>query len=139
MLQSGTAQVSTASETAADRTSSAGPTRSSSSSTSSRSASSTVEPAPVAAVSESPTLDDRDISPTEPVTISVARGTITQLSMTNPEGTAVTGTMAADGTSWTLAEPLGYGKTYTVSGTATGADGKSLPIQGSYTTVTPTM
>ena len=71
--------------------------------------------------------------------ISVARGTITQLSMTNPEGTAVTGTMAADGTSWTLAEPLGYGKTYTVSGTATGADGKSLPIQGSYTTVTPTM
>ena len=45
--------------------------------------------------------------------------------------------MSADETSWTLAEPLGYGKTYTVTGTATGTDGKSVPIQGTYTTVTP--
>ena len=58
----------------------------------------------------------RHISPTAPVTISVSRGTISQLSFTNPEGTAVNGTLSADQTSWTLAEPLGYGRTYTVAG-----------------------
>ena len=36
-----------------------------------------------------------------------------------------------------MAEPLGYGRTYTVAGTAIGTDGKSVPIDGSYTTVTP--
>ena len=102
------------------------------------SATTTTTPAPVAAVTASPAFGADEISPSGPVVISVARGTITQLSVTNPEGAAVNGTLAADGTSWTLAEPLGYGRTYTVTGTATGTDGRSVPIQGSYTTVTPT-
>ena len=72
-----------------------------------------------------------------PVTISVSRGTISQLSFTNPEGAAVNGTLSADQTSWTLAEPLGYGRTYTVSGSAVGTDGKPVAITGTYTTVTP--
>ena len=38
---------------------------------------------------------------------------------------------------WTLGEPLSYGTTYTVAGTATGTDGKPVPITGTYTTVTP--
>jgi lipoprotein-anchoring transpeptidase ErfK/SrfK len=101
------------------------------------SASSTTAPAPVAAISASPAFGAGDISPIEPVVISVARGSITQLSVTNPAGVAVNGTMSADGTSWTLTDTLGYGKTYTVTGTATGTDGKSVPIQGTYTTVTP--
>ena len=45
--------------------------------------------------------------------------------------------MSPDGTSWTLGEPLGYGKTYTVSGPATGTDGQAVPVTGTYTTVTP--
>jgi lipoprotein-anchoring transpeptidase ErfK/SrfK len=99
--------------------------------------STTVVPPPVAAVSESPGFGGADISPVAPVTISVSRGTISQLSFTNPEGAAVNGTLSADQTSWTLAEPLGYGRTYTVTGSAVGTDGKSVPITGSYTTVTP--
>jgi len=62
---------------------------------------------------------------------------ITALQVTNPEGTAVTGTMSPDGTSWTLGEPLGYGKINTVFGTATGSDGRAVPVTGTYTTVTP--
>ncbi len=58
--------------------------------------------------------------------------------MTSPAGAQVKGTISPDKTTWTLAEPLGYGKTYTVTGTATGTDGKDVPITGSYTTVTPT-
>ncbi|MET0967406.1 MAG: Ig-like domain-containing protein [Nakamurella sp.] len=96
------------------------------------------EAAPVAAVTAAPAFDGGEISPVQPVSISVAKGTITQLAVTNAAGVEVTGTMSADQTSWTLGEPLGYGKTYTVAGTAVGTDGKSVPISGSYTTVTPT-
>ncbi len=109
----------------------------SSSSSGPSSPSTTVVPPPVAAVSESPAFGGADISPVAPVTISVSRGTISQLSFTNPEGAAVNGTLSADQTSWTLAEPLGYGRTYTVSGTAMGTDGKPVAITGTYTTVTP--
>ena len=100
-------------------------------------ATSGAEAKPVAAVTASPKLGADDISPTEPVTITVAQGTISELAMTNPAGAQVDGTLSADRTSWTLAEPLGYGKEYQVTGTAVGTDGKSVAIKGSYTTVTP--
>jgi len=93
--------------------------------------------APLAVVTATPALGDTTLAPADPVTITVAQGTITALTVSNPEGAAVKGTLSADKTSWTLAEPLGYGKTYTVTGTALGSDGKSVPITGSYTTVTP--
>ena len=92
---------------------------------------------PIAVVTASPTFGADDISPTAPVSISVAAGTITDLTMTNPEGKQVDGALSADHTSWTLAEPLGYGKQYQVAGTAVGTDGKSVAITGTYTTVTP--
>ena len=94
--------------------------------------------APVATVTASPALGTATLSPVQPVTISVTKGTITALSVTSPTGAEVKGTLSADKKSWTIAEPLGYGKTYTVAGTATGSDGKTVPIAGSYTTVTPT-
>jgi lipoprotein-anchoring transpeptidase ErfK/SrfK len=96
------------------------------------------EPAPVAVVTAAPALGDQQLSPVEPVTITVAKGTLSSLTVTNPEGAPVAGTLSADKTSWTLAEPLGYGRTYTVTGAAVGTDGQTVPIAGSYTTVTPT-
>jgi lipoprotein-anchoring transpeptidase ErfK/SrfK len=71
------------------------------------------------------------------VTVTVADGTITQLTLTNPTGKQVAGALSPDATTWTVSEPLGYSKTYTWAGTAKGADGKSTPISGSFTTVTP--
>ncbi len=98
---------------------------------------STTPAPPVAAVTASPAFGDQKLRPTEPVTVSVTSGTITDLTFTNPEGNQVKGTLAKDKTSWTLGEPLGYGRTYTVAGEAVGTDGKAVPIKGSYTTVTP--
>jgi len=83
--------------------------------------------APLAVVTATPALGDTTLAPADPVTITVARGAITALTVSNPEGAAVKGTLSADKTSWTLTEPLGYGKTYTVTGTALGSDGKSVP------------
>ncbi|HYN72246.1 MAG TPA: Ig-like domain-containing protein [Nakamurella sp.] len=101
------------------------------------SSSSSAARVPVALVTASPQLGDDALSPVEPVTITVAHGIITALSVTNPEGAQVAGTMSPDKTSWTLGEPLGYDNTYSVSGTALGSDGLAVPIEGTYTTVTP--
>ncbi|WP_328841739.1 L,D-transpeptidase [Nakamurella leprariae] len=104
---------------------------------SSSSSSSSTVAAPVAAVTASPAFGSSDLSPVDPITVSVAQGTITDFTLTNPAGEPVDGTLAADGTSWTVGEPLGFGKTYTATGSATGTDGKVVPISGSFTTVTP--
>jgi len=104
---------------------------------SSAAGSTSAEAKPDAVVTASPKFGADDISPTAPVSITVAAGAISDLTMTNPEGKQVNGTLSADHTSWTLGEPLGYGKQYDVTGTAVGTDGKSVAIKGSYTTVTP--
>ena len=88
-------------------------------------------------VTADPVFGAAGLSPTAPVRITVAHGRITALQVSTPRGVALTGAMSPDGTSWTSAEPLGYGTTYTVTGTATGADGEAVPITGTYTTVTP--
>lgn len=73
-----------------------------------------------------------------PITITAAQGTISALTLTNPDGKQVQGKVNADKTSWTVGEDLGYGKTYTASGTAISTSGATTPISGTFTTVTPT-
>jgi len=86
-------------------------------------------------VAATPAFGTQGLSPIEPLTLVVDKGTIDDVSMTNPDGKVVAATIAADRKSWTVAEPLGFGKTYTVTGTATGTDGKQVPIQGTWDTV----
>ncbi|GAB2656397.1 Ig-like domain-containing protein [Saccharopolyspora gloriosae] len=78
-----------------------------------------------------------DVNPAAPVKVSVERGKLDDVALTNGDGKEVEGELAADGLSWTAGEQLGYGKTYTWSGEATGTDGQSVPVQGSFTTVSP--
>ncbi len=136
----GTSAVSPADSSPA--TASVSSTSVSSTALSSTSASSTVPSTPLAdlpaaSVTASPALGTADLSPSAPITIAVKNGTIEALSLTNPAGKAVTGKLSADASSWKLGEDLGYGKTYTVSGTAMGRNGKSAKISGTYTTVEP--
>jgi len=98
----------------------------------------TVEPAPVATIASNPKFGSKGLSPAAPIAITVQKGTIDELTMTNPDGKEVDGKLSGDKQTWTLGEVLGYGKKYTVTGTATGTDGKQVKISGSYTTVTPT-
>ncbi|WP_184810539.1 L,D-transpeptidase [Actinophytocola algeriensis] len=94
-------------------------------------------PKPPAKITLTPTSGAVDVSPVAPVNVTVADGTIEALTLTNPTGKQVVGQLSADKTSWAVGEPLGYGKTYTWAGTAKGTDGKTAPISGSFTTVTP--
>ncbi|MGW5050981.1 L,D-transpeptidase [Actinokineospora sp. NPDC004072] len=93
-------------------------------------------PAP-AVVTATPADGATGVAPAEPVSVSVAGGKLTEVSLTNPAGEEVDGALSADGSTWTAAEPLGYGKTYTWAGSALGADGGRVEVAGSFTTVTP--
>jgi lipoprotein-anchoring transpeptidase ErfK/SrfK len=90
-----------------------------------------------AKVTASPASGAQDVSPGDPVKISVADGTLGAVTLTNADGKQVTGAVAADKHTWSAGEPLGYGKSYTWSGSAVGTDGKAVPITGSFTTVKP--
>ena len=92
-------------------------------------------PAPVAVVSASPGFGTTGMTPSQPVTVTVARGLIDTLAMTGPDGAPVAGTVSPDRTSWTLGQNLAFGAAYTVAGTATGTDGRQVPITGTFTTV----
>jgi lipoprotein-anchoring transpeptidase ErfK/SrfK len=92
---------------------------------------------PAAAVRLQPAAGAQDVSPSGPITVAVADGTIETVTLTNPDGKQVAGTLSTDKMSWTASEALGFNKTYTWNGTATGSDGKTAPISGNFTTVKP--
>ncbi|EWC62571.1 hypothetical protein UO65_2161 [Actinokineospora spheciospongiae] len=93
--------------------------------------------AKAAAVTTSPAAGAVDVGPGGPVTVTVVDGALETVSLTNPEGKQVKGTLSADRTSWAVAEDLGYGKTYTWSGSATGDDGRAVALAGAFTTAKP--
>ena len=90
---------------------------------------------PVASVSASPAFGAKQLSPSAPIVIMAAKGRITSLAFTNPTGKKVKGSVSADGSTWTLGEVLGFGKTYTATGKVTGTDGKTVPVKGTFTTL----
>ncbi|MFE3192194.1 Ig-like domain-containing protein [Nocardia sp. NPDC059240] len=93
--------------------------------------------APSAKVTLEPANGAANINPTAAVTASVTGGRIDQLALTNANGKQVTGTFDAARSKFTVNEVLGYGVTYTWSGTAIGTDNKPVAIDGKFTTVTP--
>ena len=94
-------------------------------------------PEPAADIVASPALGASDLDPAAPISIAVKNGTIKALQVVNPAGKTVTGKLSPDNSSWMLGEDLGYGKTYTVHGTAVGLNGKSVKISGTYSTLSP--
>jgi lipoprotein-anchoring transpeptidase ErfK/SrfK len=94
--------------------------------------------APAAVVTGSPAFGTTDLSPNQPVSVSVAGGALDAVTMTAADGSPVTGTVSADRGTWTAGQPLRFGQTYTVTGTATGADGQTVPISGTLSTVPET-
>ena len=98
----------------------------------------TTEPARPASVTSTPAWGRSEVNPANPVTVTVGHGMITALTLTSSSGRVMKGRISADHSSWKLAEDLGYGRTYTAAGSATGTDGKKVRIEGSFTTVTAT-
>jgi lipoprotein-anchoring transpeptidase ErfK/SrfK len=94
--------------------------------------------APLAVVTASPAFGTTDLAPNQPVWVRVAGGVLDTVTMTAADGSPVAGAVSADRGTWTVGEPLRFGQTYTVTGTATGTDGRSVPISGTLSTVPDT-
>ena len=77
------------------------------------------------------------ISPATPVTVDIANGKLTSVTLINPAGRKVTGQLAADGTSWHNTEVLGYGKTYELTAEGVDEHGAAVHKTEKVRTLTP--
>lgn len=94
-------------------------------------------PTPAFRILPDPTFGSKAVSPIQPVELSVTAGTLRSIALTNEEGKQVAGKLSADEQTWKNTEPLGFGRTYTWTGTAIDSAGERFPISGSFRTVTP--
>ncbi|MFE7801328.1 Ig-like domain-containing protein [Nocardia sp. NPDC057440] len=90
-----------------------------------------------AGISISPGDGASKVDPLGPVRVSVGDGQLTSVTMTNEQGKAVEGILTPDKTAWKPAEPLGYGRTYTVSAEALTITGRTGPTTATFSTLTP--
>ncbi|MEN4478110.1 L,D-transpeptidase [Mycolicibacterium cosmeticum] len=95
-------------------------------------------PPPAPVITYTPVDKADDVVPTSPIGVSVSDGWFQHISLTNAAGKAVAGALNQDRTGFTVTEPLGYGVQYTWAGSVVGRDGKAVPVEGSFTTVSPT-
>ncbi|MBN9607793.1 MAG: L,D-transpeptidase family protein [Actinobacteria bacterium] len=86
----------------------------------------------------SPTPGSTTVNPAAPITAVAAGGTLTSVTLVNPtENVQVAGALSADKTSWQATQPLGYGKSYRLTATATNDDGQTVTGTSAFTTLTP--
>ncbi|MFE7747591.1 Ig-like domain-containing protein [Streptomyces sp. NPDC057428] len=69
--------------------------------------------------------------------VTVAKGKLTEVTMTTAEGDAVEGTLAADGSSWKPSGQLERSTTYKVSAAASDSKDRVAHANSSFTTVSP--
>ena len=93
-------------------------------------------PAPVQ-LSMAPGPDAQNVDPLAPVTVTATAGDLLSVSMVNDAGKPVEGVTTPDNTVWKPTVPLGYGRTYTVTATARGADQTTRALVSSFTTLVP--
>jgi lipoprotein-anchoring transpeptidase ErfK/SrfK len=78
------------------------------------------------------------VNPTTPIVVHIAQGTATKVTVTNKaSGAAVTGKLAADGSTWTSTEPLAYAATYAVAVDAAGPNGTASHQDLAVSTLSP--
>lgn len=92
---------------------------------------------PVAKITATPEDGATGVKVLDDIKLTVQRGKLTEVTLTNPAGKEVQGKLAEDGLSWQTAEPLGFGKKYTFTANAVGEDDKAVDYTGSFTTMTP--
>jgi lipoprotein-anchoring transpeptidase ErfK/SrfK len=75
------------------------------------------------------------VRPDKPVTVATTAGTLQDVTLKDDDGDKVTGTFNTGKSQWTSAGGLKPDAKYTLSGTAQGTDGKSVPISSSFSTL----
>jgi lipoprotein-anchoring transpeptidase ErfK/SrfK len=92
---------------------------------------------PAAQVLTVPVDGVRDVRPDAPVSVTVAHGTVADVTVTSADGASVPGQVAAVGAGWLSDGPLEPATTYTVTARAADAAGGSTTSTSTFTTLTP--
>ncbi|MFD6394574.1 Ig-like domain-containing protein [Nocardia sp. NPDC060259] len=92
---------------------------------------------PAAVISVEPASGTTEVDPLSPVRVTTSDGELTSVTMTNEQGRTIEGVFTPDQTAWKPAEPLGYGRTYTVVAEALTVTGPIGPITSSFSTLAP--
>ncbi len=99
---------------------------------------SATSPAPVGPrIEVSPSDGATGVEPLAPVLVQTPDGTFESVTMTNEDGRTIDGIVTPDRHTWKPTGPLGYGRSYTVTATAIGADGTRSDRTTGFTTLTP--
>ncbi|GAA1133603.1 Ig-like domain-containing protein [Kribbella jejuensis] len=75
------------------------------------------------------------VQPDKPVTVTSTGGKLTTITLKDDDGDTVDGTFNGDKTQWTSSDLLKPGATYTLSGSAEGTDGATVPVSSSFKTL----
>lgn len=94
-------------------------------------------PAAAASVTIVPANAVTSVRTGQPVLVTAAYGTLTQVTATDAAGHPLAGTMRPDRSGWTSTDVLAPATTYTVTAKADGAAGKTVTQISRFTTVTP--
>ncbi|MDZ4266765.1 MAG: Ig-like domain-containing protein, partial [Mycobacterium sp.] len=97
-----------------------------------------VAPPPTpAAMTVTPPTGAEGVDPLGPVLVTATSGRLTDVAMVNEQGNRIHGIMTPDNAVWKPGVPLGYGRTYTMTATALGTDGKIARTVSTFSTLTP--
>jgi lipoprotein-anchoring transpeptidase ErfK/SrfK len=97
----------------------------------------TLPPPIPATITITPSPAARDVDPLGTVAVTAKTGTLTDVSMLNEQGNRIVGVMTPDNTVWKPGVPLGYGRTYTLTATGAGTDGRPVTQVSTFSTLTP--
>jgi lipoprotein-anchoring transpeptidase ErfK/SrfK len=79
-----------------------------------------------------------NVDPLTPVRVTVTAGTLASVTMVNDAGKPVEGIVTPDRLLWQNTEPLGYGRTYTITASSRGSGGAPATYASTFTTLQPT-
>jgi lipoprotein-anchoring transpeptidase ErfK/SrfK len=84
-----------------------------------------------------PASNARGVDPLEPVSVTATSGKLTGVQMVNDAGKPIAGVLTPDNVVWHPVEPLGYGRTYTLTVSSRGAGGVPATQVSAFTTLVP--
>lgn len=90
-----------------------------------------------AAVVIAPAAEAKEVSPAEPVVVTVEGGTLQAVTVTAGDKT-IAGTLAENRRTWRSTGALAYGQTYTVAASAVDDAGVTAATTGTFATIKPT-
>jgi lipoprotein-anchoring transpeptidase ErfK/SrfK len=84
-----------------------------------------------------PASNARGVDPLEHVSVTATSGTLIAVQMVNDAGKPVAGVLTPDDVAWHPVEPLGYGRTYTLTAATRGPSGARATQVSEFATLVP--